>query len=224
MGPHAPSFLARPAVRGAVRVELWSDVVCPWCAIGRRRLREALRAEGVQAEVVHRAFELDPAHGPPRPVRQVLAERYGSRADVAQMMRRVRELGAAEGLDLRVEEALSASTFDAHRLVLWAQGQGKAGALLEGLEQAHFARAQDVSDPAVLLACVQACGLDAAAARGVLGSGAFGPEVRADEAKARALGIGGVPFFVFGGRVGVAGAQEVAVLRQAIASASSQTP
>lgn len=201
-----------------MRIDVWSDIVCPWCAIGRKRLADALRAEGVQAEVVHRAFELDPTHRAARPTREVLAERYGGR-DVGAMMRRVRELGAAEGLDLRTEEAVSANTFDAHRLLLWAQAQGKGDAMMRRLVEAHFTRSLDLSDHGVLAGCAVACGLDAAAAREALASDAFAAQVRADEEEAHALGVTGVPFFVLDRRLGVSGAQDVAVFRSAIAQA-----
>jgi len=204
-----------------LRIDVWSDVVCPWCAIGRVRLAKALAADGVSAMVVHRAFELDPTASGTRPTHEVLHERYGDGADVEGITRRVRELARADGLDLRTDQALSANTFDAHRLLAWAQATApeREAALMDALVRAHFTDLKDVADPEVLAAAATAAGLDAAAARRVLASDEFARAVRQDEAMARELGIHGVPFFVLDGRVGVSGAQPVEVFRKALRTA-----
>lgn len=218
----AGSKRPRP-LRGALRVDAWTDIVCPWCAIGRKRLHDALRDVGAPAEVVHRAFELDPRHGPSRPAREVLAERYRGR-DVDAMMRSVQRLGAEEGLELRTREALSANTFDAHRLVLWAQAQGRGEPVLDAVVKAHFADLLDVADHAVLARCAEACGLDGAGARALLSGQELAGQVRSDEAEAHALGVTGVPFVAFDRRVGVAGAQDARVFRRAIEEAQAGHP
>jgi predicted DsbA family dithiol-disulfide isomerase len=201
-----------------LRIDVWSDVVCPWCAIGRARLHKALAAGGVEAEVHHRAFELDPNHEGTRPTHEVLRERYGPDAPVEEMTERVRLLGAAEGLDLRPAQALAANTFDAHRLLAWAGSQGRSVQLMDALVAAHFAKSKDVSDRGVLEEAARTIGLDAAEARRVLESGDWADEVRQDEAMAQELGIRGVPFFVLEGRIGISGAQPVEAFRQALAS------
>lgn len=202
----------------AVRIDVWSDVVCPWCAIGRVRLRKALAEQGIEGEVHHRAFELDPDHGPARPTHEVLRERYGPGADVAAMTERVRQLGAAEGLDLRASQALSTNTFDAHRLLAWADSLGQSAQLMDALVDAHFAQHRDISDRTVLVAAARMAGLDPGQAKGILESGEWADTVREDEAMAREIGVRGVPFFVFDGRIGLSGAQPVEAFRQALAS------
>lgn len=202
-------------------VEVWSDIVCPWCAIGRARLGHVLEAQGIRAEVVHRAFELDPHRADSVPSRQFLEERYGSEADVDAMMDRVRGLAEEEGLDLRPAEAVAANSFDGHRLMLWAQAQGKGGAMMDALVRAHFRDAKDISDPSVLAEAAKAAGLDPAEAREVLASDAYTLDVRTDEEEARILGIRGVPFFLFNKRVGLSGAQPPEVFGQALQKAQS---
>ena len=204
-----------------MRVEVWSDIVCPWCAIGRVRLRKALRTAGIDAEIVHRAFELDPGRKGTAPTLEVLAERYGSEADVEAMTRRVRDLAATEGLTLRTDKAVACNTFDAHRLLLWAQGQGRGEATMDALVAAHFGELADVSDRDVLRDVARRCGLDAEAAQSMLAGDAFRVEVRADEETAANLGVGGVPFFLFDGRYGMSGAQPPEGFARAIAMAQA---
>jgi predicted DsbA family dithiol-disulfide isomerase len=182
-----------------VRVEVWADVVCPWCALGHHRLREAIRLEGVQAEIVHRAFELDPGRTASEPSSAMLRKKHGPAAD--GMMAHVRAVAAADGLTLRPEQAIAANTFDAHRLALWGGPQ-----MLATLFEAHFVRGLDLGDREVL------AGL-ADGAAGLLASDAFAGQVRADEAEAHGLGVRGVPFFVVDRAFAVSGAQPVEVLR-----------
>jgi predicted DsbA family dithiol-disulfide isomerase len=204
-----------------VQVDVWSDIVCPWCAIGRARIRKAAAESGIRLRLVHHAFELRPDEPGGRTAVDMLAERYGGRERALEMTRRVRELAALDGLVLRTDEAPSTNTFDAHRLVAWAQGQGKGDELVERITAAHFTDLQDVADPLVLRQAAEAVGLDGEQAARVLASLAHADEVRADEAHVRQLGISGVPFFVLDGRLGVSGAQSVHVFRAALAQASS---
>lgn len=199
-----------------MRIETWSDVICPWCAIGRARLRKAIAQAGVAAQVIHRAFELDPDRRGTVATHEFLAQRYGSRTDVHAMTDQVRKLAAAEGLDLQPGRALAANTFDAHRLILWAQQQGHGEAMMDRLVHAHFSALQDVSDREVLVEAAAACGLARGEAGAMLASPAFGAQVREDEALARELGVRGVPFFVLADTLGVSGAQPVEVFVQAL--------
>jgi predicted DsbA family dithiol-disulfide isomerase len=205
-----------------LRIDAWTDIVCPWCAIGRARLGRALAEAGVEADIIHRAFELDPQRAGTTRAIDVLADRYGSREDALEMMGRVRELAAEEGITLRTEDAIMANTFDAHRLVLWAQEHGQGPALLDRLVGAHFRDLEDVSDHDALLEAAKAEGLDAQKAAEVLASGAYGVQARADEEEAKLLGIHGVPFFLLEGRFGISGAQPPALFAKAIQMALAE--
>jgi predicted DsbA family dithiol-disulfide isomerase len=210
--------------RKHLTVDVWSDIVCPWCAIGKRRLEAALAAfpHHDDVEVVWRAFELDPS----APAVQVgdnvsrLATKYGrSKAEAHAMLRRVTETAAADGLDFRLEQARSGNTFDAHRLLHWAAEHGLQGALKERFFRAYFTEEQAIGERDVLVRLASDVGLDAEQARVVLASDRFATDVREDEGTARKLGISGVPFFVLGGSLGVSGAQPAEVLVRALTQA-----
>ncbi|HUR62757.1 MAG TPA: DsbA family oxidoreductase [Candidatus Thermoplasmatota archaeon] len=204
-----------------MRIDVWADVVCPWCAIGHHRLHSALREAGIAAEVVPRAFQLEPQRGAPQPSRDALRRKYGPSADA--MMRHVRELAAADGLELRTEEAVSANTFDAHRLVALARRAGKGPAMLDRLFQAHFREGRDVSDAATLGALAGEVGLPGGDVAALLQGRDGAPEVEHDVAEARRMGVSGVPFFVFDGRVALSGAQSMDVFRRTLAELSGGT-
>lgn len=205
-----------------MRIEVWSDIVCPWCAIGRARLRKALAQAGVQAEIVHRAFELEPSRRGTVPTHEALAERYGSETDVVAMTRRVQEIAALDGIEMRPAEALMANTFDAHRLLLWAQSLGKGEAVMEALVHAHFVDLQDISDHRVLEGVASSCGLAAQAAAAILDSESFAAQVRTDEELASELGVRGVPFFLVADRFGLSGAQPLEMFLRALEMAQSE--
>ena len=212
-----------------MRIEVWSDVVCPWCYIGKRRLERALgdfeHADAV--EVVYRSFELDPAA--PRqatePVAEVLARKYGGGVENARaMMARVTEVAAQEGLEYHLDRTLRGNTVDAHRLLHLAldeHGPRAQGTLKEALLAAYFTRVEDVADPEVLRDVAVGCGLDPARVDQVLTGDEYADAVREDVAQARALGATGVPFFVVDRRYGVAGAQPVEVLGEVLRRAWS---
>lgn len=200
-----------------MKIEIWSDVVCPWCWIGKRRLEKALEAFEHRAgtEVIFHAFELDPRA--PRdldaPTPDLLARKYGlGPAQLSAMLDRVRGLGRAEGLDLKLESTRAASTFEAHQLIHFAATQGEQLAMTDRLFRAHFTDCAKVGDRATLVGLAAELGLDERAATEALAGGAFADAVRADEAQARALGVSGVPFYLIDGAVGVSGAQPVEVL------------
>ena len=203
-----------------MRIEVWSDVVCPWCYIGKRRVERALEqfAHSDEVEVVYRSFELDPA-APKRatePVVEVLARKYGGGVDNARaMMARVSEVAASEGLEYHLDRTLRGSTVDAHRLLHLAldeHGPQVQAELKEALLAAYFTAVEDVADPDVLRKVAAGTGLDPERVDQVLGSDEYADAVRADVAEARALGATGVPFFVVDRRYGVAGAQPVEAL------------
>lgn len=214
-----------------MRVEVWSDVVCPWCYIGKRNLEAALeRFEHAAAvRVVWRAFELDPDAGPspepdqPNAYAGRLADKYGVDAERAQqMIARMVQAGAAAGLDMRFDRARPGNTFDAHRLLHLAGEHGVQGAVKEALMRATFTDGEPVSDHDTLVRVVSDAGLDESAARQVLAEDVYAEQVRIEERAAADLGATGVPFFVVDRRYGVAGAQPPEVLLQVLRTAWSE--
>src|SRR6185437_861872 len=194
-----------------LRVDIWSDIVCPWCYIGKRRLEHALAsfAHAADVTIAWRAFELDPSAPKtpdPQPMAERLAKKY--RTDVktaAAQLARVAAIAKQDELELRFDRMRPGNTFDAHRLLHFADA--KQGDLKERLFRAYMTDGQSIADRDVLAACAREVGLDEAAARDVLAGDRFSDEVRGDEALARELGITGVPCFVLGGRLAVSGAQ-----------------
>ncbi|MFL6127962.1 MAG: DsbA family oxidoreductase [Mycobacteriales bacterium] len=204
-----------------MRVEIWSDVVCPWCAIGKRRFESALgRFEHRdEVEVVWRSFELDPAAPGSIDVSSTrrLADKYGvSLAQARAMEQRVTDAGAAEGLDFRYDLARPGNTLDAHRVLHLAADRGVQPAVKERLLLAYFAEGEPIADRRTLARLAADAGLDADETARMLDSEEYTAAVRADEAEARALGIQGVPFFVLDRRYGVSGAQPADVLLQVL--------
>ncbi len=213
-----------------MRIEVWSDVVCPWCYIGKRHLEVALErfAHGGEVEVSWRSFELDPGAPSERGGSYVqhLADKYGtSRAGAQAMIDQMTAKGAQAGLDFHFERARPGNTFDAHRLLHHAAELGRQGALKERLLRAAFSEGAPVGDRATLARLAGEVGLDPVAAREVLDSDAYAEAVRDDERRARALGGDAVPFFVVDGRYGVVGAQPAEVLLQVVEKAwAEQAP
>jgi predicted DsbA family dithiol-disulfide isomerase len=199
-----------------VKVEIWSDVVCPWCYIGKRRFEAALARfpHREQVEVVWRSFELDPhaesvrAAGEGPDHADLLAEKYAmSRARAEAAIGSVTQAAAGEGLDFHLDVSLRSNTFDAHRLIHLAAARGLQGAVKERLMRAYFSEGAPVGDRDTLVRLAAEAGLDAADIEKVLDTDEHADAVRADEAEARALGITGVPFFVVDRSYGVSGAQ-----------------
>jgi len=209
-----------------LHVDVWSDIACPWCYVGKRRLEAALAAfpHREHVQVRWRAFELDPraprARDLPDGYAGRLAAKYGAtRAQGDAMVRRMTDVAAAEGLDFRFDRIRPGNTFDAHRL-LHAAGEvdlTRQDALKERLMRAYFTDGLAIGDPDALAEVAIDAGLDDALVREVLGGDRFADDVRADEHEAHALGITGVPFFVLGGRLGVSGAQPIEVMGGALA-------
>jgi predicted DsbA family dithiol-disulfide isomerase len=202
-----------------MHIEIWSDVVCPWCYIGKRRLEEALASfpHADQVEVVYRSFELDPA-APQQGTESVVAaltRKYGPGA--AQMMDRVAAVAADVGLRFDYADATHTKTVDAHRLLhlaLDTAGPEGQRALKEALLDAYFAHGRSMGDHTVLREVAVAAGLPADRVDAVLDSDEYADRVRADVERARAYGIGGVPFFVVDQKYGVSGAQPTEVFAQ----------
>ncbi|MQY05608.1 DsbA family oxidoreductase [Actinomadura macrotermitis] len=196
-------------------VEIWSDVMCPWCYLGKKRLERALAGlSGVG--VTWRSFELRPDQpaAPGVTLAEMMTRRFGlDGPDLTAVFQRIRRLGAAEGLDLRPATARPVSSFDAHRLIHLAAGQGLADAMVERLFRAHLVDNVNVADPEVLRHLAAQTGLPDAAVRSVLNTDAYAADVRADEERAAELGVRQVPTFVIDGAPALSGAPDVRRLR-----------
>jgi predicted DsbA family dithiol-disulfide isomerase len=207
-----------------VRIEIWADVVCPWCYIGKRRLEKALAgfAHRDEVQVVYRSYELDPfaPEQGTEPTVRVLARKWGTdETGARQAMAQGDEVARAEGLELRHHDAPHARTLTAHRLLHLAKDQGLQAELLEELLAAYFTRGESLGDHDVLRRAAATAGLDAARVDEVLGGKDYRDAVLADLEQARAYGASGVPFFVIDGRFGISGAQPVETFAQALEQA-----
>ncbi|MCG5453874.1 DsbA family oxidoreductase [Micromonospora sp. PSH03] len=201
-----------------MEIEIYADVICPWCYIGKRRLDEALASYEGEVTVRYRPFQLDPSPVPqPLPLVQALAGKFGGPERARQMVDHVTQVAAADGLRLDYDRAVIANTFDAHRLVSWATDQGRAAEMVEALYQAHFNHGVDVGSREALATLAGEIGLDAVDARRFLDSDERVADVAADLAAAQDLGITSVPTFVLAGKYAVSGAQEVQTLLAAFA-------
>jgi predicted DsbA family dithiol-disulfide isomerase len=198
-----------------IHVDIWSDVVCPWCYIGKRRFERALeQLDGeVHVEYVFRAFQLDPtaSMGKSQPVAEAYARKFGGPERAQAIIDRVTSVAAGEGLEFRLDRALRANTLLAHRL-LWLAEQPESPAaqpaLKERLLRAYFHDGLDIGDPEVLATCAAEVGFDRDAVLAFLDSDAGLREVRADIEQAIEYDISGVPAFVINGRWAIPGAQD----------------
>lgn len=206
-----------------MKVEIYSDVACPWCYVGKRRFEQALETfeRSAEVEVVFRPFQLEPdAPTTPRPLMRRLAEKFGPGA--AAMAMRVTDAAAEDGIAMDFERALAANTFGAHRLLRLAEHEHGAEvqrAVAEGLFRAHFSEGGDIGDPAVLVGVAEAAGMPRERVRDYLATDEGATEVKAELDRGRELGITAVPTFVFDGRYAVQGAQPVETFAQALRSA-----
>ncbi len=203
----------------ALRLDIWSDIACPWCYVGKRRLEAALAKfeHASDVEIVWRAFELDPSAPAIRETGPGYADRLATKyrtstAKAEGMLQHMIETAAADGLEFRFDRIRPGNTFDAHRLIQFAHEHGRQDAMKERLLRAYMTEGQPIGDREILVVLAGEAGLDAAAARDVLDTDRYADHVRTDEALARELGISGVPFFVLGGQLGVSGAQPTDVL------------
>ena len=202
-----------------MKVEIWSDVVCPWCYIGKRRF-EAAMAEFPHAdkiEVEWKSFQLDPSTktNSKQTTQAYLAKKYGKSADEVQAMTdNVTQVAASVGLDFHLENATTANTFKSHRLIHFAATKGKQGEAKERLLRAYFTDNEPIDDSETLLKLGTEIGLDKDALSAVLESDTHTNEVKADISESQMLGITGVPFFAFDRKYGVSGAQSTEVFVQ----------
>lgn len=192
-----------------MEIEIYSDVVCPWCYLGKRRLERALESYDGKVTVRYRPFQLDPSPVPtPEPLLGGLAAKFGGAQRAREMTDHTRTVAAGEGLTLDFERALTANTFEAHRLSWFAAERGRQAEVMEALHRAHFTDGKDVGSRAVLVEIAAEAGLDPDEVRTFLDSANGTAEVQAELADARQLGITSVPTFVFAGKYAVTGAQD----------------
>jgi predicted DsbA family dithiol-disulfide isomerase len=212
-----------------LRIDVWSDIACPWCYVGKRRLERALAEfpHAAAVEVVWHAFELDPAapkeRDPSVSHAERIAKKYGISTEQARRnSERLRDTARGEGLAFDFEHIRSGNTFDAHRLVHLGRERGVQGAVKERLLRAYLEEGALMSDHGTLLRLAVEAGLDEREVADVLASEQYTDAVRADEAEAHELGIDGVPCFVLDGRFAVSGAQSPQVLLSALQQAWSE--
>jgi predicted DsbA family dithiol-disulfide isomerase len=210
---------------GLVRVDIWSDLVCPWCYLGKRRFETAVAvfAHGHEVEVIHRSFQLDPTipKGVSLRARDMLMRKYRmTEPQVIASQARLEQLAAVEGLEYHLAESDTGNTMDAHRLVHLGRVQGIQDAVIERLFRAHFTENKSLFDRGSLAALAIEAGLHGVDE--LLDSSRYEDAVVADHREAHELGANGVPFFVIDGRYGVSGAQSVEVFSAALARASKR--
>lgn len=207
-----------------MEVEIWSDVVCPWCYLGKRRFERAL--DGFEhrdkVQVVYRSFELDPSAPPglTTPTVDMLAQKYGmDPAQAEDAQRQMEQRAAADGLTFKMAGLRSGNTRDAHRLLHLAKASGRQDELMERLQRAYFTEQGSIFDHESLTELAVEAGLDRDEVAEVLASDAYSDHVDTDEAMARALGATGVPLFVIDRRYGISGAQPPETIAGVLAQA-----
>ncbi|MEO5724117.1 MAG: DsbA family oxidoreductase [Ilumatobacteraceae bacterium] len=199
------------AVLPSLTVEIWSDVVCPWCFIGKRRFEKAVEQvrNEVDVHVVFRPFQLDPtSSGEPTPVVEAYARKFGGPQQAAKIIDNLTSTAASEGIEFHMDRALRANTFAAHRLLWLAESTGHQVALKERLLEAYFVDGLNIADLDVLADCGADVGLDRDRILAFLNSAEGNAEVGAELDHGREMGVTAVPTFVFNGTWQVPGAQE----------------
>ena len=202
-------------------IDIVSDVVCPWCYLGEKRLEQALAEEAGPVVVRWRPYQLDPTipeGGLDRA--EYMEKKFGKSGRLQSVHDNLTRLGAEVGLPFAFDKITrSPNTLDAHRLIRWAASAGVQSRVVDRLFEAYFVEGRDIGDRVVLTEIAAECGLDADLVERLLAEGADSEVVRQEVEQAQAMGVSGVPFFIFAGRLGVPGAQEPSALRQAMAEA-----
>jgi predicted DsbA family dithiol-disulfide isomerase len=213
-----------------MKIEIWSDVMCPFCYLGKRRLEKALHDSGLEAEaeITWKSFQLNPdmKTEPGKGIEAYLVEKKGWSLDqIRKSHARLTEAAAEMGLLYDFDKAVVANSFDAHRLVQLAKTRGLGDAMEERLFKAYFSEGGNIADHATLARLAADAGLPAADAEAVLGDKkAYARDVLEDVREAQELGVNGVPFFVFDRKFAVSGAQDTAVFIKALTKAHEEGP
>lgn len=207
-----------------MKIEIWSDIYCPFCYIGESYLKEALGKypQGDKIELVYMSFELDPSleKGQAYDTADYVAKKYHiSPEQAVQNYKGIEKMGANRGLSMNFDQAIITNTFDGHRLIHWAADQGKMTQMVDRLFKAHFEDGLHVGDYEVLANLAAEIGLDKEQALEVLASNAYADKVKEDQEEGVALGINSVPFFVFDRKFSLSGAQPVELFEEAIEKA-----
>lgn len=223
----SPLDLYKMTEASKMLIEVWSDIACPFCYIGKRRLSAALDAfeHRDEVEVLWRSYQLQPqlVTDPSISIAEYLASSKRMHPDqVAQMNQRVRQMGEADGIAFDFARVVVANTFNAHRLLQFAQAQGLGDAMKDRLLRANFTEGANVDDVTTLQRLGEEAGLSASAVQELLASDGYADEVRRDIAEARQLQISGVPFFLLDRAYAISGAQEGALFTQAIERAHGE--
>ncbi|WP_228375082.1 DsbA family oxidoreductase [Demequina iriomotensis] len=206
----------------SIEIDIWSDIACPWCYLGKRRLEEAVAASGEEVTLRYRSFQLDPSipADEATPHAEALSKKFNTTPErVREMNQRLIDLGAQAGIAYDFDAYMSANTRDAHRLLHLAHARGLGVEMKERLMRAQMVEGAVVSDHEVLVGLAAEVGLAEIEAREVLTSGAYGDAVDADIAQAAAYGATGVPFFVFDSAFAISGAQPVETFALALSKA-----
>jgi predicted DsbA family dithiol-disulfide isomerase len=203
----------------ALTIDVVSDVVCPWCYLGERRLEAALAQESRPVDVRWRPYQLDPTIPEEGlDMADYLERKFGRDGRLKSVHDQLARLGAEVGISFAFDKILRApNTLDAHRLIRWARSSGAQREVVDRLFRAYFTEGRDVRDRAVLVDVTGARDLDAEIVEKLLSGGA--DAVRREIAEAQAIGVTGVPFFIFAGRIGLPGAQDVPLLHRAMLQA-----
>jgi len=204
-----------------MEVEIWSDVMCPFCYIGKRRFENALEnfEYSDEVKITWRSFQLNPdmETDPDVNINEYLAEAKGWSQDQAQQMnQRVTDMAADEGLEYNMDQAVVANSFDAHRLVQFSKDRGKANEMEEALFKAYFTDGKNIADHQTLIALAEGIGIDPTEAKSILESEKYANTVKHDIQLAQNINITGVPFFLFNRKFAVSGAREAEVFLKAL--------
>ena len=205
-----------------MKIEIWSDVICPFCYIGKANLEQALAQTGAEADIVHRAFRLSPGE-PVTPTDQMLQRKYGMNAQqVNANLAQVTATAADAGLEFHLTGTLAGDTADAHRLIALAAGKGKQAEAVTALYRAYFTDGRNIFDRATLHAIGAGLGLTAADIDAAFTSSEIDMQIALDQRQAQAIGVRGVPFVVVDGKYAVSGAQPVAAFVQTLQAAAAE--
>lgn len=203
-----------------MKIEIWSDVICPFCYIGKANLEQALAQTGVEADIVHRAFRLSPGQAI-IPTDQMLQHKYGlTPQQVTANQAQVTARAAESGLEFHLDGTLAGDTTDAHRLIALAAQKGKQAEAVDQLYRAYFTEGRNIFDRAVLHEIGAGIGLDAADIDAAFTSSEIDMQIALDQRQAQSIGVRGVPFVVVDGKYAVSGAQPVAAFVQTLQAAA----
>lgn len=227
--PVSPSFTQSTSSdmsNNTIRIEIWSDMVCPFCYLGKKKLEKAIEKLNLQAqtEIIWHSYQLDPdfPEGKSVSATQHLKQQKGfSESQLKETYKYLQQSGAPYGIDFQFEKCLSFNTLDAHRLWHWSKSAGKEHAWKEAVMQAYFSKGMDLSKSENLLNLAESCGLDRKEAKGILESDRFAKAVHDDQQMADNIGIRGVPFFIINGKQGISGAQDDSVFETALRKAAN---